>query len=98
MQLLSSAFSLEEHRERKCGLFKQPRAFGKPLIHWPECSNGGETLSSLREMTEKRKLSGVIEILQISVGEKEQQQTIEFSKNVILIIIAEFNGFDADFK
>ncbi len=88
MQLLSSASSLEEHRERKCGLFKQPRAFGKPLIHWPECSNGGETLCSLREMTEKRKLSGVIEILQISVGEKEQQQTIEF--NLVLEVKMSF--------
>lgn len=37
----------------------------------PERSDGGETFSSLREVTEQRKLSGVIKVLKISARRRE---------------------------
>ena len=36
----------------------------------PERSYGGETFSRLREVTEQRKLCGVVKVLKISAGEK----------------------------
>lgn len=59
--------------KRSCAL--TGRSEGSSVV--PERSYGGETFSGLREVTEQRKLCGVIKVLKVSAGKKQRIQTVK---------------------